>query len=144
MRGPRLGPGGEDIIWPDWGLQNDRLLDSQLWLSWDTGYPCRRILVALQLRSTERVKWSLPAFLQLQFRCPEGLTKESVPWEQHSGRLCYHVSAVPGDKTCLGAQGRLGQGCILAGMQTWMLVPVTEGTPWEEGAARTLDKSIVI
>ena len=26
----------------------------------------------------------------------------------------------------------------------WMLVPVTEGTPWEERAARTLDKSTLI
>ena len=30
------------------------------------------------------------------------------------------------------------------GDATWMLVPVTEGTPWEERAARTLDKSMLI
>ena len=82
-----------------------------------TGDCCRGIPVALRLRKTEGARWSLPAFLQLAPGCPEGPKKELAPREQHSGSLSYHESAVPGEWRCRRAQGRLGPGCSLAGMQ---------------------------
>ena len=61
-----------------------------------------------------------------------------VPQEQHPGRLCYHVSAFP------DGSGLARPGVQPCGDATWMVVPMTEGTPWEMRAARTLDKSMLV
>ena len=69
--------------------------------------------------------------------------------------LCERRRAIPQrpETVCTCCPGLMkvpeGSGPARPGVQpcgdaTWMLVPVTEGTPWEEGAAITLDKSMLI